>query len=493
MIAAAVTHDFASWRDRARDLLARRVPPDQVDWIEHLAGEESLFGMQEDGTAGSPGGETSVRVTTSFLDLARTAWAHPDPRRHGVLYRLLWRLTRGGEKHLMSRPTDPDVHLAEGWRKTVRREIHKMHAFVRFRLTGTDEATGREQYVAWFEPATRCVRLAVPFFEKRFAGMDWSILTPDECAHWNGQQLHFTPGIPRDRAPGGDALDALWRTYYKSIFNPARLKVKAMQSEMPVKYWKNLPESDLIEGLIAGSRTRMEGMIETEGREVRPVPDNAYIQKLHERHEEEFLENVPGALDLAGLSLPELHMAASACRACPLWARATQTVPGQGPSTARVMVVGEQPGDREDLSGSPFVGPAGQVLRHAMTLVGLEAESVYLTNAVKHFKWTPDGRRRKHLSPDREEVQHCRPWILAELAQVKPEVVVLLGGTAALSLLGREVKVTQERGVVDAPRLAPRVILTWHPSYLLRLPPGAARNRAMAEFEADLKLAMETV
>ncbi len=483
--------EFATWRDRARELLELGVRPEEVDWTDQ-AREDSLFRMEEMPVMpAAPHGPVPGiwKVPAGFVDLAQKAWAHRDPRRPGVLYRLLWRLTRGEEKHLLAMPTDPDLHLVEGWRKSVARDIHKMHAFVRFRLVGKEESTGREQYVAWFEPPSRCVRLAVPFFAKRFAGMDWSILTPDECAHWDGSTLHFTPGIPRDRVPGGDELDALWRTYYRSIFNPARLKVKAMQSEMPAKYWKNLPEAELIPGLIASSQPRMEGMIGTPGREVRPVPDNAYLQKLHQRHEEEFLETVPGAGNLAALSLAGLQEAAAVCRACPLWARATRTVWGEGPPDARIMIVGEQPGDREDLSGKPFTGPAGQVLRNALTVAGLEVESVYLTNAVKHFKWTPDGRRRKHVSPGKEEVQQCRPWVLAELARVKPEVLVLLGSTAAQSLLGREVKVSRERGLVNAPQLAARVILTWHPSYLLRLPAGAARNRAGDEFEADLRLA----
>ena len=232
----------------------------------------------------------------------------------------------------------------------------------------------------------------------------------------------------------------------------------------------------------------MEEMLETEGRRVLPVPRNDYIEKLHKRHDANWLAAVPE--DIGELGWEDLREAVCACRACPLWEKATQAVPGRGPETARVMIVGEQPGDREDLSGEPFVGPAGQVLRNALTVAGLDAGALYLTNAVKHFKWTPDGRRRKHVTAGVEEVRHCRPWVLAELHRVRPEVLVLLGGTAALSLLGREVKVTRERGLVEANHLAGRVILTYHPSYLLRLPPGAAREAAHAGFEADLRLAV---
>lgn len=484
---------FEAWRDRARALLARGVGPEEVDWTNGDE-EKSLFQLNIEEVSAprenqSPGLAPSAdwRVPSAFLKLAETSWAHRDPRRPALLYRLLWRLTRGGEKHLMQMPTDPDLHLAECWRKSVARDIHKTHAFVRFRLIGQDAETGREQFVAWFEPGSRCLRLAAPFFVKRFTGMNWSILTPDDCAHWDGHELHFSPGIPRSSgAPGEDELDDSWRTYYRSIFNPSRLKLTAMQSGMPVKYWKNLPEARLIPALTSESQPRMDGMIATPGREIRPLPDNVYLQTLHARHEETFLETPPPLQDLAVLTLPELHTAATACRACPLWARATQTVNGAGPPDARIMIVGEQPGDREDLSGRPFVGPAGQLLRNAMALAGLDTDSVYLTNAVKHFKWSPDGRKRKHLTPGKEEIHHCRPWVLAELARVRPETLVLLGGTAALSLLGREVKVTRERGLLHEPRLANRVILTYHPSYLLRLPGKTARDRAMTEFESDL-------
>jgi DNA polymerase len=257
------------------------VPPGDILWSDD-AREAPLFATDE---AASPSGP-SPRVPAAFLDIARSAAAHADPRRWGLLYQLLWRMTHGGEKHLLGIPTDPDVRQVQQWCKAVGRDIHKMHAFVRFRLVGTDEATGREQFVAWFEPEHRIVRLASPFFVKRFAGMDWSILTPCECAHWDGTSLCFTPGVSRGEAPDEDALDDLWRTYYRSIFNPARLKVNAMQSEMPKKYWKNLPEAPLIAGLIAGSRKRVRTMLETEELPVKPAPKNAYLDSLRRMNED---------------------------------------------------------------------------------------------------------------------------------------------------------------------------------------------------------------
>jgi DNA polymerase len=266
---------FEAWRESARELLELRVPPGEVLWSDNVQ-ERPLFGQNE----GAAARATAPRVPPAFLEMARSVSAHNDGRRWGVLYRVLWRLTHGGERHLLALATDPDVRLLQQWAKAIGRDVHKMHAFVRFRLVGCDTETGREQFVAWFEPEHRIVRIASGFFQKRFAGMDWSILTPCECAHWNGSELFFTPGVSRSDAPGDDALDDLWRSYYRSIFNPARLKIGAMQSEMPKKYWRNLPEAPLIAELIAGSSERVESMLHAELRPAKPAPKNAYLDSL---------------------------------------------------------------------------------------------------------------------------------------------------------------------------------------------------------------------
>jgi uracil-DNA glycosylase len=274
---------FDSWRVAARDLLARRVPPGDVLWSD-VEGEVPLFARDEGAPCAAASPVPTPPVPAVFLDMARSAAAHRDPRHLALLYQILWRITHGGERHLPQLPTDPDMRLLCQWCKAVGRDIHKMHAFVRFRLIGTDEESGRERFVAWFEPEHRILRLAVPFFRKRFPNMEWSILTPDECAHWDGSALAFTPGVARGEAPDEDAHDDLWRTYYRSIFNPARLKVNAMQSEMPKKYWKNLPEARLIAGLIAESRERVQTMLETQERPVKPAPKNAYLDSLRQRN-----------------------------------------------------------------------------------------------------------------------------------------------------------------------------------------------------------------
>jgi DNA polymerase len=280
MIAATVEPTFAAWRSKARELLQQGVPPSEVVWCDAT---QSPSLLQEEPALIATAPATAVKVPADFLPLAASVCAHTDERRWSVLYRLLYRLTHGREKHLLAMPTDTDTRQCQAWAKAVGRDIHKMHAFVRFRLVDTHPETGREQFVAWFEPTYRIVRLATPFFEKRFAGMDWSILTPDECAHWDGHTLRFTPGLNRSLAPDADAHDDLWRTYYRSIFNPARIKVQAMKSEMPQKYWHNLPEAELIPELLAQGRKREQSMLAKPGRPALPVPDNAYLKALHER------------------------------------------------------------------------------------------------------------------------------------------------------------------------------------------------------------------
>lgn len=186
-------------------------------------------------------------------------------------------------------------------------------------------------------------------------------------------------------------------------------------------------------------------------------------------------------------TLPKLRAVAARCRACDLWERGTQTVFGEGSSRARAMLVGEQPGDREDVEGRPFVGPAGRILDASLVKAGIDRSEVYVTNVVKHFKWEPRGKRRIHQKPNSVEISACRPWLDAELAVVRPDVLVCLGATAAQALLGRAFKVSRQRGEFVVSPLAPRVLATVHPSSLLRAPDDETRRRETARFVGDLK------
>jgi DNA polymerase len=264
---------FETWRKAARGLLAEGVPPGEVIW--EAGPDACLF----ESAAPAPAAPQPGGVPAAFLELARNAACHRDPRRWALLYRLLWRIRLPGGRQLLEQASDPDVAKLRTMERNVRREIHKMHAFVRFRKTGEDEA-GRERFVAWFEPEHFIVEAAAPFFRKRFANMDWSIFTPCGCVHWIGGVAKSSPGVAADPCDDRDALESVWRTYYRSIFNPARLKLKAMTSEMPKRYWKNLPEADLIAELGRASGARVDAMLAEPGRAPRPLPRNAYLASL---------------------------------------------------------------------------------------------------------------------------------------------------------------------------------------------------------------------
>jgi DNA polymerase len=187
------------------------------------------------------------------------------------------------------------------------------------------------------------------------------------------------------------------------------------------------------------------------------------------------------------LSIPTVRAAAQGCRACDLWKRGTRTVFGEGPKKAALMLVGEQPGDQEDLAGHPFVGPAGKLLDRALAEAGIDRSTVYVTNVVKHFKWEPRGKRRIHKKPNAGEITACRPWLETEIALVKPRAIVCLGATAAQALLGKGFKVTAHRGAPVSSPLAPLVMATVHPSSLLRAPDDETRQRETRRFIEDLR------
>jgi DNA polymerase len=264
MIRATFEPTFDGWRAAARRLLDAGVAPDTVLWEPGGADQSTLDGFAAD--APPPPEESApsarFRVPRRFFELAQAAACHADGERWALLYRVLWRVTHG-EPHLLDVAVDPAVHRLLRMEKAVRREVHKMHAFVRFKEVVDEEGAAR--YVAWYEPAHPVVERAIPFFAERFASMRWSILTPLGCAHWDGETLDLTPPLPRSAAPADDELEPLWRTYYRSTFNPARVRTRAMLAEMPVRYWKNLPEAHQIGELVREAPQRVRGMIERHG------------------------------------------------------------------------------------------------------------------------------------------------------------------------------------------------------------------------------------
>ncbi|WP_287978776.1 UdgX family uracil-DNA binding protein [Sphingomonas sp.] len=448
--------DFEAWRDAARALAAAEVAPDDVVW---QVGDTpaDLFAVAAGGQAAAETGPgATFSVPRGFVDLARSVVLADDPERFALLYALLVRLRR--QSGILADQADPLVRRLEGLAKAVRRDIHKMRAFLRFREVATDEDDSR--YVAWFEPDHHIVRANAAFFVNRFASMRWSILTPEVSLHWDGKALSEGPGASRADAPEGDPVEEVWKTYYASIFNPARLKVGAMLKEMPRKYWKNMPETALVGELIAGAQARKSGMIE----QARAVSGDNSVAAWQALREE-----------------------AMGCTRCPLYKPATQTVFGEGPVDAAMMVVGEQPGDQEDLAGRPFVGPAGQVFDRAIAAAEIDRARLYVTNAVKHFKYEQRGKRRIHAKPGTGEIEACRWWIEQERLLVRPQMTVALGATAARSLLGRTVTISRERGRTIALPDGGAAWITVHPSYLLRLPDPAQKEDEFARFVEDLR------
>ena len=470
--------NFPAWQKVARRALAAGVPPAEVIWEELGDAQPSLgmFAEEESGPGecGEEKGGPRFRVPRAFVERAQSVACHRDPWRWALLYRVLWRLTHG-EAHLLEVIVDPEVHELTRLDQAVRRDVHKMRAFVRFRAV---EHQGATWYVAWFEPEHHIVERNAPFFRDRFAGMRWSILTPERCVHWDGAKLSFTEGVPKSEAPTEDAVERLWVNYYSSIFNPARVKTHAMQAEMPKRYWKNLPEAAVIPSLLEEAPHRVREMIAHSHAKSEAAPRAA------EEADDWHPAPAPKTKDLA-----KLRAAAAKCEACPLYKNATQTVFGEGARTAKLVLVGEQPGDQEDLAGHPFVGPAGQLLDRALEEAGIDRKAAYVTNAVKHFKWEPRGKRRLHQKPGARDMAACKPWLLAELHAIEPEVLVLLGGTAAQTIFGAQIRVLRDRGQVLKSDYCERTLITVHPSSLLRAPDEESRERNYREFVADLKKA----
>lgn len=461
--------DYTAWRAQARRALAADVPPQDVEWA--VADGGSLLAPASLPTA--PQGSGGWRVPRDFATQVAPLAMHDSAWRHALPYRLLWRLTHG-EPELLRRTTDPDMLRVQAMQRELRRDLHKMKAFVRFRAVADQDDT----FVAWFEPMHQIVDEVAPFFARRFAGMRWSILTPYRSVHWDGSGLSFGAGASKADAPDDDALEALWRRYYAHIFNPARLNTRMMRKEMPQRYWKNLPEAQLIPALVRDAGARAQAMVDA----MPPMPSR--------RIRAPKVATMPAPT--AG-SLDALRSAADTCRRCELWEHATQTVFGEGPADARLMVVGEQPGDEEDLRGRPFVGPAGRLFDRALAELGMDRAQFYVTNAVKHFRFEMRGKFRLHRNPTTAQVRACNAWLERELSLLRPQVVLCLGATAARAVFGNDFQLMQQRGRWIELGEGRRGLATVHPSWILRQRAGDAAKVAWQGFLDDLAMLPDAI
>ncbi len=579
IVLADVT-DWSGFSRAIRTLRTEGVAPETVRWRVGDSGAADLFDLSTE-----PARDTSalpdaaaLRLPKTFVEAAREVFLNADESRFALLHRMAARIA--DDPRAWDDPLHADRLVFDRLRREVRHEIHKMHAFVRFRQiverpsdrgaasaslpssssssdASASDAMNRPQdlassgvversqgdpssrlsgdapgdapmdspndspndsprapnaptisaasasirHVAWFEPTHHILEAAAPFFARRFATMRWAILTPRVCVEWNGEVLAFRAGASRERAPDADAGEALWLAYYRSIFNPARVKVAMMKKEMPVRFWKNLPEAAAIGSLLADAPGRRQRMIDADaeprdrrrGRAAVGSPAATSFQPLSAALSA--TESAASGLDAtageparvpAAPDLGTLRRLATRCRDCPVADVATQTVFGEGDASARLMIVGEQPGDHEDLRGRPFQGPAGHLLHAAIDELGWDARALYLTNAVKHFHHELRGKRRLHKTPGQQEALACLHWLDAEIAALRPRAIVALGATAARSLLGGDVGVVANEGQWFERADGIPVLICLHPAAVLRA--DSARQPAMrASWLASLR------
>jgi DNA polymerase len=475
MRAIVIQDHFAAWRAASLGALAEGLAPETIEWrVEQeaeLPQEQALFDYgAASGTAEAA--PVAVQVSKELSALLQDAALYRESQRWAFLYKVLWRWQRGDRS--AASPADVDGAQLHRMAKSVRRARHDMIAYVRFRKQ-TSAATARTaEYIAWYEPEHDVLAWAAEHFAQRMGRASWLITTPRGAAFWDGRQLHLEQrrALPGDhRCDTPDEAEALWLAYYRSTFNPARLNEAALEQHMPVRFWKGLPEGHLIPAMISEAKSGARRVAQASGVGAlggKTIPVEADMAQP--------VRDQPSSLDT--------------CRRCDLWRNATQAVGGSGPSDARIMLIGEQPGDQEDLSGQPFVGPAGQLLETAITRAGLSREQVYLTNAVKHFKWEPRGKRRLHKTPGQREIEACSYWLEQELRAVRPAVIVALGATALTALLRGKVSL---RDHLDAPfRMEDGWgIATYHPSFALRQQSDAERDRVLAEIGNALIRARE--
>lgn len=448
VIALERPDDADAFFEHAAALLAEGISPEHVSWS---VGESAdLFG------AAIPAPRAKWRGEKLFA----AALLHRAANRFALVYRALWRAAR--DKAWLDNPAESDLCALRKLEGEVRRDIHKMRALVRFREIHDGDGA---RFIAWYEPGHFTLRANADFFVHRFADMRWSIVTPDLSAHYDGE-IRFAPGGSRRDVPAEDARDEDWRTYYAAIFNPARLNLAVMQSHLPKKFWRNLPEAQAIPALARAAQTRAQTMI--------AAPPTAPR-----------VARAPARAQTTATGLADLRAQLASCEKCPLHREATQVVCGAGPSNAALMIVAEQPGDHEDLCGAPLVGPAGKIFDEALRRIGCDRERIYVTNAVKHFKFTLKGQRRIHAKPSAGEIDICSWWLHREIEQVRPKLIVAMGASALRALTGQSFSVRETRGkILDLGES--RILTTTHPAYLLRLQDEQQKRQAWRAFLDDL-------
>jgi len=401
--------------------------------------DDVLWSVGGDRADPLPESTGTFNVSRALVALAGLAIQARDPERFALLYRLVWR-ANGGEK-VLEHTQDPEFRRANGLALAVRAEAHRMRTNLRFLPVG-------DLFLSWYAPAHFVLEANAQLLARRFPASSFAILTPDGSAHWDGAALRFAAGVAHAAVPDDDALQDWWRSHHAALLEHARTGSSVPEPE------------DLSESPRPLDRPPV-------GPVVLPVgADDALLAAMRE---------------------------AADCRRCHLYQHATQTVFGEGPADARIMLVGEQPGDQEDVIGRPFVGPAGQLLDRALEDAGLDRRTVYVTNAVKHFKFVPRGKRRIHQTPEHGEITACKFWLDVELVRLQPWLLVAMGASAARAVLGRAVTIGRERGRPIQLPDGQTVFVTVHPSFLLRVPDEDTKAREYQAFVKDLAMVRELV
>jgi probable DNA metabolism protein len=416
--------DWQGWRSAARPLVLAGVPPEDVQW--------SVRTHPDDAGHDLPEATGSFNVPRALVAIAALAFQARDPERFSLLYRLVWR-ANAGEK-LLDQKDDPELRRVQDLAFAVRAEAHRMRTLLRFM------AVEDGRYLGWYAPAHYVLEANALLLARRFPDLACSIITPDGSAHWQDGVPRFGAGLAH--VADDAALAEWWHAHHATLLREAR------------------PDTSIPEAESLDEAPRPPGRPSL-GPVVLPLhPDRQLVEAAHE---------------------------AGDCRRCHLHEPATQTVFGEGPADAPVMFIGEQPGDQEDTIGRPFVGPAGQIMDRAMEEAGIDRRTIYITNAVKHFKFTPRGKRRIHQTPEAPEIQACRFWLDVERVQLRPKLLVLMGGTAARAVMGRQVTITRERGRPIRLEDGQAAFVTVHPSFLLRVPDEDAKAREYRAFVRDLE------
>jgi DNA polymerase len=434
---------FAQWREAARELLAAGVAPTAVEWAEAdpFSGAPTLPLAPHNAVIQLNQRHPPPHLPRSLMELLHAAACCRTPDRWALLYRVVWRWQQGD--HAVQGAADPDGARLQAMVAAVRQEEHDMHANIRFRERTPED--GPPRFVAWYAPRHDVLPQVAEHFISRMGQVSWMIATPAASVLWDGASLHNCGPLVGSAEQLTDTGVAPWLAYYRGIYPPA-----AAGGPAPAQ---GRPAHPIIPILAAASR--------------RGAPDAPGAVQPQEQQ--------PATLD--------------ECRRCDLWQHATQPVGGAGSKRARIMLVGEQPGDQEDIAGAPFVGPAGKLLDRVCEEAGVDRRTLYVTNAVKHFKWEPRGKRRLHKTPAQREIEACSYWLEKELAQVRPRVIVAMGTTALKAILGTS-HVTLKDTIGQALRHEGRWVVTiYHPSYALRVPDEAARKVAFGVMVDGLRLA----